>query len=82
LIFKYLATTLPRKIILTPDQFSKITKMQKQAYINKSAAVPLVTSTSDVNSQLSLSTVEIDLAKSKNCSTTLQYNQVCNLLLK
>lgn len=75
-VFTFLAT-LPRKIILTPDQFSKITNLQnqRQADLNIPAAIPLVTSTSEVNTQLSLPAVEIDFAKSKT-SATLQYNQV------
>lgn len=76
MIFKLLAKTFPRKIILTPDQFSKITKFQKQVDLSVPATVPIVTSTTEVNTQKKLPTVEIDLAKSKNSTTTLQYNQV------
>jgi len=79
MIFKFLAKTFPRKIILTSDQFSKITNFQKQKQVdlNVPAAIPLVTSTTEVNTQLTLPAVEIDIAKSKNYSTTtLQYNQV------
>ncbi|XP_022169789.1 cyclic AMP-dependent transcription factor ATF-6 alpha isoform X2 [Myzus persicae] len=77
-ISKSFAKTFPRKIILTPDQFSKITKFRKQRQVdlNMPAAVPLVTSTTEVNTQLTLPAVEIDLAKSKNSTTTLQYNQL------
>jgi len=78
LIFKFVAKTFPRKIILTPDQFSKITKFQKQKQVDLSvpAAVPIVTSTTEINTQKKLPAVEIDLAKSRNSTTTLQYNQV------
>lgn len=79
MIFKFLAKTFPRKIILTSDQFSKITKFQKQVDLNIPTTVPLVTSTAEVNTQLTLPAVEIDLQKSKNSTTTLQYNQVKNL---
>ncbi|XP_060849323.1 cyclic AMP-dependent transcription factor ATF-6 alpha isoform X2 [Rhopalosiphum padi] len=77
-ISKSFASTLPRKIILTPDQFSKITKLQKQKQIdlNIPTAIPLVSSTSEVNTQLTLPIVDIDSAKSKNSTTTLQYNQL------
>ncbi|XP_025190465.1 cyclic AMP-dependent transcription factor ATF-6 alpha isoform X2 [Melanaphis sacchari] len=77
-ISKSFASTLPRKIILTQDQFSKITKLQKQKQIdlNIPTATPLVSSTSEVNTQLTLPVVEIDSAKSKNSTTTLQYNQL------
>ncbi|KAL5233383.1 hypothetical protein ACI65C_000793 [Semiaphis heraclei] len=75
-ISKSFAKTFPRKIILTPDQFSKITKFQKQVDLSVPATVPIVTSTTEVNTQKKLPTVEIDLAKSKNSTTTLQYNQL------
>lgn len=76
----FLASKFPRKIILTPDQFSKITNIQKQKQTD--LVIPsasIVTSTSEVNTRFTLPTVEIDLSKSKcNPSTTLQYNQVQN----
>lgn len=75
-ISKSFASNFPRKIILTPDQFSKITKLQKKKQrLTAIPIVPLVSSTSEVNTQLTLP-VEIDLAKSKNSTTTLQYNQL------
>ncbi|XP_025409673.1 cyclic AMP-dependent transcription factor ATF-6 alpha isoform X2 [Sipha flava] len=70
---------VPRKIILTPDQFSKITKLQKQKQADlRISTVPLVSSTSsEVNTRLSLPVVEVDPIKSRcNSSTTLQYNQI------
>lgn len=77
-MFICLASKFPRKIILTPDQFSKITKIQKQNQTDVILPVSsIVTSTSEVNTQFTLPTVEIDLTKSRhNPSTTLQYNQV------
>lgn len=77
-----LASTASQKIILTPDQFSRITKLHKQKHVDLVIpAAPLVSSTSEVNTRLTYPTVEIDLTKSRcNSSSTLQYNQVYNLL--
>lgn len=73
----FLAPTVKRKIILTPDQFSKITKLHKQKQTNLVIpTVPIVTSTSEINTRLSMSAVEIDTKKSRYSPTTLQYNQV------
>lgn len=71
-----------KKIILTPDQFSKITKLHKQKKTNLVIpAAPLVTSsTSEVNNRLLLPPIEIDLKNSRCNPSTLQYNQVLHLL--
>ncbi|XP_015368422.1 PREDICTED: cyclic AMP-dependent transcription factor ATF-6 alpha-like [Diuraphis noxia] len=76
-ISKSFAKTFPQKIILTPDQFSKITKLQKQKHVDLSvpSSIPIVKSTAEVNKK-TLPAVEIDLAKPKNSTTTLQYNQL------
>lgn len=74
----YLAPAFAKKIILTQDEFSKLTKTHKQKQIN--LAIPPVTSTPEGNTRLSLSAVEIDLNKSRCNSATLQYNQVKTIL--
>lgn len=72
-----LAPSAKRKIILTPDQFSKITKLHKQKQANLVIpTVPIVPSTSEINTRLSMSTVEIDTTRSRYSPTNLQYNQV------
>lgn len=77
-ISKSPASTIPRKIILTPDQFSRITKLHKQKQVDLvTPTSPLVTSTSEINSRLTFPSVKIDLTKSRcNSSTTLEYNQI------
>lgn len=77
-IVYFLVSKFPRTIILTKDQFSKITKIKKQKLTDLVIpATSVVTSTSEVNTQLTFPSVEIDQTKSRcNPSTTLQYNQV------
>lgn len=66
-----------KKIILTPDQFSKITKLNKQKKTNLVIpAAPLITSTTEVNGRLLLPPIEIDVKNSGSNPSTLQYNQV------
>jgi len=75
----YLApASFAQKIILTQDEFSKLTKTHKQKQAKP--AVPPVTSTPEVNTRLSLSAVEVDLNKSRCNSANLQYNQVKTML--
>lgn len=76
-LFLFLGSTVTQKIILTPDNFSKITTNHKQKSDLILPVAPLVSSTSEVNTPLSLSASEIDLQKSRcNSSNTLQYTQV------
>lgn len=67
-------------MLLTPEQFSKITKLYKQ---NPSDLIipASVRSTSELNNQLPLPKVKIDLTKPRcNTSVFLPYNQVYYLL--
>lgn len=63
-------------MLLTPEQFSKMTKLYKQK--PSDLVIPAsVRSKPELNNQLSLPNVEIDLTKSRcNSSVFLPYNQV------
>lgn len=78
----YLVPSCVQKIILTQDEFSKLIKTQKQKQTNLVIpAEPPLCIKPEVNTQLSLSGIEIDLNKSRCNSTTLQYNQVKTIIL-
>ncbi|XP_050424739.1 cyclic AMP-dependent transcription factor ATF-6 alpha isoform X2 [Adelges cooleyi] len=71
-------SSVSQKIMLTPDQFSKITKMHKEIKVQPESAIPtapLVTSTSDISSRLSIPRVDLTTTRSHS-PTTLQYNQI------
>lgn len=75
--FFFLVSTGMRKIILTPDQFSKITKLNRQKKTNLVIpTAPLITNTTEVNDRLLLPPIKIDLGNSGCNPSTLQYNQV------